>query len=356
MSSKTIRIATFNCENLFSRPRIFFSRKYRPEDLLNKVSQLHYELSLPTFDKKRIAQLQYDLRGYARVIEARGKITNHSVKGCYDWSGWVELIRQHSDDRAVKNTARVITEVDADILCLMEIETRPQLQAFHDQLLNPRFLRPSKKAGYSEIMLIDGNDSRGIDVAVMSRLEIDYLKSHVHERVDYIGKRKKLFNRDCLQTGFIMPDGSRLHILTNHLKSKRSNYHQDPDSDKRRLLQSKRIATIAKELTDQGDHVIVSGDLNATPEDPSLTPLFDRAKLYNVNLELPEHNRGTFRNSKHQLDYLLVSNSLRPHLANVKVERRGIYSKKGKSFQSVNSQRTRASDHAAVWADFKFEV
>jgi hypothetical protein len=66
-------------------------------------------------------------------------------------------------------------------------------------------------------MLIDGNDERGIDVAVMTRagFSIDSICSNV-DRTDEVGT---VFSRDCPQYEVRTPSGAVVHVLVNHFKS-----------------------------------------------------------------------------------------------------------------------------------------
>lgn len=71
-------------------------------------------------------------------------------------------------------TAQVIKDVDAHILAVVEAEHRPSLERFNDQLLG---------SAYRHIMLVDGNDERGIDVGLMTKpgFPIGAITSHVDE-------------------------------------------------------------------------------------------------------------------------------------------------------------------------------
>jgi exonuclease III len=55
-----------------------------------------------------------------------------------------------------------------------------------------------------------------------------------------------------------------------------------------------------------------------------------------------------------QIDFLLVSRPLRDGFKDAVIERRGMFGAPGVTpFQSVTSDTTAASDHAAVWAEFQ---
>lgn len=346
-----LRIATFNCENLFSRPKIFEQTAKRSNQLLGYVAQLQEALKNDIFDHKRIKELKSKLRGYATVNDLRGD--HMTAVGAQEWLGGVELVRADISDAAVKNTARVISDVDADVTCLIEVEDRNLLQKFHDDLLLKEFLQPSARPGYTHVLLIDGNDPRGIDVSFMSRLPVIAMKSHIHELVDYDGKRVRTFSRDCLEVQLEAPDGKILHLKLNHFKSMGYSPRTDPQSNRRRLGQAKRVVELIEQHDLQNDYVIVAGDLNSDPASPSMEPLVNKNGLYNVNLELAAADRGTYGTGKKQLDYLFISEGLKNCLQGVRLERRGVFTKtKWQPYPTVKSKRTQASDHAAVVAEF----
>lgn len=350
--SRTIRIATFNCENLFCRPRIFEENLKHSLELLGYVCELQRELTKDEFNIDRIKELKKKLKGYAYVNDIRG---NHmKVKGAADWLGSVKLSRHRINDIAVENTARVINDINAQIICLVEVENRLLLEQFHNDLLFKEFLNPAGKEGYEYILLVDGNDKRGIDVSIMSRLPILWISSHIHERTLYNGKMVPTFSRDCLEVQVKLPDEQILHLLLNHFKSMGYCPKNDPQSNNRRRGQSERVAELVCNHDLQREYVMVAGDLNADVKSPSLEPLLNKEGLYNVNHELEPSQRGTYRTSNKQLDYLIVSDALRELLENVHVERRGMYSRKWNvHYSTIKGRRTEASDHGAVVADFR---
>lgn len=346
-----LRLATFNCENLFSRPRIFGEKKEKSLELLGFVSLLQAELTKDVFDHNSINDLKKKLSGFATINDVRGK--NDKAVGAGEWLGWVELTRDKVDDAAVENTARVISDINADIICLIEIENRPALQKFHDDLLLKQFLLPAGKSGYDFILLIDGNDERGIDVSLMSRLPVLWLCSHIQEKTMYNDQQVPTFSRDCLEAQIKLSDEKRLHLMVNHFKSMGYSPPNDPQSNRRRQGQVERVAELVGAHNLQQEYVVVAGDFNSPADSPSLSPLLQKEGLYNVNLQLEESQRGTYRTGKDQLDYLLVSDELKSDLQNVHIERRGMYpSKKWPHYDTVTGRRTEASDHSAVVADF----
>ncbi len=350
MPNGTLRIATYNCENLFSRPKIFELDSEKSQQLLSYYNQLVEELCKMIFDHPKIDDLKTKLSGVAVVRDIRG--SHKKAKGAKDWSGYAELIRTEINEIAEMNTARVISDIDADVIMLIEVENRILLQKFHDEMIYLNFLKEQGKEPYKYIQLIEGNDDRGINVSVMSRLPIVCMRSHIHERTTYEGEKVPLFSRDCLEV-MVYTKERPVYLLVNHLKSMGYNIPTDPLSNKRRYIQAKRVSEIASKYDFTKDYVVVGGDLNSDVSSPALTPLLTMPNLYNANNELPPDMRGTYRTGSAQLDYLLVSEAIRKNLNNVHIERRGVYTKKGEHYETILDRKTEASDHAAVVMEFK---
>lgn len=246
--------------------------------------------------------------------------------------------------------ARVLREIAADVVCVVEFENRPALQAFGDQFLAGR---------YPHTMVIDGNDRRGIDVGVLSRLPIAALRTHLFDKGP---DGAPLFDRDCLEVDLSLPDARTLHLLCNHFKSKRD------DAPERRMRQAERVREICARFDLGRDLVAVAGDLNDTPDSAPLRRLASLpglSDILDVRFGAAAERRwtharwppgGAFELS--QIDFLLVSDPLRAGLKAAGVERRGINDLEiltggaERAFPTVTDRVSAASDHGAVWADF----
>jgi endonuclease/exonuclease/phosphatase family metal-dependent hydrolase len=348
-------IATFNAENLFSRAKIFDDEE--SSKLLKQVEELSAELRKPEFDKERIRELSEDpkLKAYIRIVSLRGSWSSKKIKGAADWLGWVEFIRERVDDVAIQNTARVIADVGADIFCLCEIENRLVLKSFYEKLLKS-YLEARKHELYRHILLIDGNDERGIDVALMSRFPIGTIRTHLDDRTIYQKRETHLFSRDCLEVEVVLPNGERVLVLVNHLKSQMASKGDERSSERRRG-QAEALREIVIERRKDFPLLIVAGDLNSPPDDSSVEPIVVKSKLFNVNERLgPAYGdrRGTFGTGKQQLDYLLVSEPLENRLLDVQLERRGVWAPKTfEHYDTVTRAVEAASDHHAVRAAFE---
>ena len=210
-------------------------------------------------------------------------------------------------------------------------------------------------------MLIDGNDQRGIDVALYSRFPLGTIKTHLFDG----SSNSKTFSRDCPEYEVKLPNDKSLFVLCNHLKSK--GYGSQSSSDARRKRQAKAIAEILESYDLSSDWVVVAGDLNDTPNSNPLKPLLEVTNLFDVlALQFPSEpkKRWTYHyQSFEQIDYILVSKPLKERFIKAGVQRRGIYNLKKlteaapdieneKQYDSVTHWTNAASDHGAVWADF----
>jgi endonuclease/exonuclease/phosphatase family metal-dependent hydrolase len=246
-------------------------------------------------------------------------------------------------DAQRKSTAKVILANEPDVVALQEVENMEALKQF-----NRRYL----KRAYPYQMLIDANDPRLIDVAVLSRLPIVHVRTH---QFDPDEEGDLIFSRDCLEVDVQAPSGEVLTLFVNHFKS------QIGGGGERRLKQAKRVAEIVQERFGNdlrgGDFAVV-GDLNSGPETPELAPLLGLPGLENViQTRLPEAERWThaYRKVIQQLDYMLLSPTLAAKNAKPtpQIERRGLNTKvaayTGPRFPGVAGEGTEASDHCGVF-------
>jgi endonuclease/exonuclease/phosphatase family metal-dependent hydrolase len=151
--------------------------------------------------------------------------------------------------------AAVLRRLDADAVLLQEVE--------HLSLL----LRLAARAGYPEARLLEGNDPRGIDVALLSRWPVTGYQGHAEERAP---DGRPLWPRDAVEANLSV-GGLRLVLVATHLSSHLS----DPDGARRRLQASRlrELADLAA-AADPGALVVAGGDLNDEASAPALAPLF----------------------------------------------------------------------------------
>jgi endonuclease/exonuclease/phosphatase family metal-dependent hydrolase len=357
-------IATFNVENLFERPRAMNLPSWREgQPAINAAGELNALFNKRVYtdrDKRRMLHLLakfelLDARPRSQFLELRrirGALLERRrderprivATGRDSWTGWVDLKKEHIADEAITNTARVIAAVNPDVLVLVEVESRPALQQFHDKVLQPLLPAP-----YPYNMVIDGNDQRGIDVGILSRYPIQRMRSHIADR----SGDRHTFSRDCPEYYVELPSGRELLLLPNHFASKGSDA-----IGARRRVQAAATARIYRTLRKKFPLAVVAGDLNDHPQGGSLNALLGRTDLVGA-MSLKQYRGqfpGTYQRgtAKEKIDYLLLSPALRKHAEHVDVFRKGFYSPtKWESFENItreNKHRFQASDHHCVWA------
>jgi endonuclease/exonuclease/phosphatase family metal-dependent hydrolase len=353
------RFASFNCENLFSRAKVLNLKDNSvAADALTKINQLDTLLRKQTYTaavKSQIVALFNQVSTYIEIREDRGKLFSKGstglrvvAGGVNDWDGAIEFKRAKLSEMARENTAKVIKAVKADAACLVETESRPTVQAFNSDMLT------SKKFDY--VMVIDGNDPRGIDVGFVSNYKLDSIRTHVYDR-DASGE---IFSRDCLEIQVMLDNSQPLHVLCNHLKSQ--GYGVPAANNAKRKRQAVRIAEILQKYDLKTELIIVAGDFNDSPDSDPLQPLLTVEHLTDVlSVQFPDPAvRWTYhyRNKFQQIDYILVSDPLKNALQKAGIERRGMFQLSEitqgaeTEFDTVTSYSDAASDHAAVWAEF----
>ncbi|MBO0655664.1 endonuclease/exonuclease/phosphatase family protein [Streptomyces triculaminicus] len=360
----TLRIATFNAENLFRRPVVFgiqdagkrdevldaFRRlveileqdaysEHDKEDiitiLLAHSVDVSQEISTQTIlvnEPKGMARL---LKGEGRNIQVRAEVTGRTT-----WVGWAELVRGDLTLDALRNTAKVIAEVNADILLTVEVEDRLTLHRFNQQVLHGQLGAPA----YPFNLLIDGNDIRGIDVGLLSRHPITSVRSHIFDTKN----GREIFSRDCPEFE-IDVGGKPLWLLGNHFKSKRGGGGAD-----KRKLQGERVAQIYRDALGRSDRVVVAGDLNDTPDSEALGFLLGAGlqdAMTHGSYQGPPGTHGKCT-ADEKIDYVMFSPELFGKVTKVRVETRGI-AESAVTFDTVHGPQDQASDHASLFADLE---
>lgn len=369
-----MKIAAYNVENLFERAKVFNEENSISKPIIKAVADLNNLFEKKRYsdnDKSHIIELlkelgllKVDNSKYVRLRKIRGKLLKRPKTGAVevvaegreDWVGWVELIPDPVDEIAMMNTGRVFRDVNADIVAVVEAENRISLEKFSDTII--------KKAGglpYTNVMVIDGNDDRGIDVGVMTRegYTIDWMRSHIFDRDE---KGKEIFSRDCPEYCIETPEGEKIWVLPNHFKSKFGG--DNPQAKEKRKKQAIRTAEIYRALIESGhENVIVLGDLNDTPDSELLKPLLNETDLKDVS-EHPTFDTGEFPgkgtyaggNDNQKIDYLLLSPAMFARVKSSGLFRKGAWPgarKKWEVYPELTEEVHAASDHHLIWCEIE---
>jgi endonuclease/exonuclease/phosphatase family metal-dependent hydrolase len=311
-----LRLATFNCENLFARFK--FNRNIDPQKAITD-----------------------------------GWLANETKFTIYN-------------EEEKELTAAAIRKAGADVIALQEVESLLSLKKFRNQYL--------RNMDYKYVFVVDGNDPRFIDVGILSRYPIEKIDTHIHERDEDL--RSPMFSRDCLESDVVLPNSKRVRLFINHLKSMFD--RSDPCNGRRktrtkRLHQARRVREIVKSeyrsLDDDSGLFAILGDFNDYLEtdaqgETAIADLVRWNKVVNVVNRLDEEERWThyfkgnttcsIGKSYRQLDYILLSKPLaeRNASADVKIIRDGLplgatrYT--GHRFDNIGTDKPKASDHCPI--------
>lgn len=366
-----MRIAAFNVENLFMRAKALnqdtWSEGKPILDAHARLNKLFQKQKYTAADKKKILTgmrslgiLKSDDGKYvilrknkgALIKRPRGKPVVVVANGRDDWIGWLELKEESVNETAIRNTARVIADVKADILAVVEAENRIALERFNQDVLSDAGMT------YKSIMLIDGNDPRGIDVGLMTRkgYGVGLMRSHVEDA----DSKGIIFSRDCPEYQVETPSGETILVIVNHLKSK--GFGSQSDSDEKRLRQARRIRKIYDARRAEGfKNIAILGDFNDTADRRPLAPLFSQGSDLKDASEFAGFDDGgrpgTFGNGtkSQKIDFLLLSPALFSKVTAAGIYRKGVWGGKNGDlwpvYPTMQGPHHAASDHAAIFAD-----
>ena len=200
------------------------------------------------------------------------------------------------------NRARVIKDLNADILGVCEVENRRVLR----QLVNEPTI---KDMGYKYFVVLDEQDERGADVGLLSK------RPFLAQSFEVPG-----FYRGILACRFNI-GGEPLYVVVNHWKSRAG--AGKVATAPLRMECSKRLVEVVQKIIPEMEGgktpaVVSLGDLNDDPHDASVAAL-ESAGMTNVLKSLPKDknwslaydNRDEKRVEKNHFDHLFINRELK---------------------------------------------
>jgi len=219
-TATTVKVMTYNVENLF--------------DTTHDVNKDDYTY-LPLLVKRNSDEVQNYCLGIPSWYQG----------ACFNLN-WDDKILKNK----INNIAKVIKSENPDILVLEEVE--------NINVLNKLVNIGLKNQGYKYVSLVEGPDSRGIDIGVISKFKFSKeVKLHHIDTasVDNNGKPDKE-TRGILEASFKI-NGKNITIFGNHWPSQ-----SHPDES--RVVAGK---TLYQAINKKDDLVIALGDFNTVEND-----------------------------------------------------------------------------------------
>ncbi len=372
-----MKIATFNIQNLFHRDKSLLDSQAgnivinwldEMEQLMNKQTKTASDLDtikdltlLLGFEK--ISNISYALMRrrieamFFRAIHCSGESKASSLT---DLNGWVTLQTIPVNRIATQNKARVLAEVNADVLVLQEVEDRNSLLKFNSQFL-PEF----NGVPYRELLVLQGNDGRGQELGMLTKngFQIQEIRTYSNELDD---NDKPVFEKNLVKYEITTPSKNKIYLLAVHLLEQGKDKE---NCDALRFRQARRVAEIYRQLREEGkEHVIVAGTLNAVPYCFSLAPLLQKTDLkdvskhpgFNVAGE-KEKDSGYLHKKAYRMglnikqrDYLLLSPEMFRRVKNSGLNRSAILpaiASQWPVYNTIKNQKQAASVHPVVWGE-----
>ncbi|MGI9365680.1 MAG: endonuclease/exonuclease/phosphatase family protein [Rhizobiaceae bacterium] len=187
---------------------------------------------IATFNVENLME-RFDFSGWRKaVLEDRSRGgKKHRLARDHELLEQARIIAYEDDSRQM--TALAIADCHADIVCLQEVENLDALESFEKN-----YLLPMTGLSYPQKEWVQGNDGRGIDVALMARkksaggekIEILSVKSHAKRTFGDMGvhnqaledmgyeAHERLFRRDCLEVDMRL-GGKMTTLFVCHFKS-----------------------------------------------------------------------------------------------------------------------------------------
>lgn len=196
--------------------------------------------------------------------------------------------------------AEAIDALDVDVLGVQEVENREILEVVNAHLRRP----------FAHVELIEGNDHRGIDVGLLSRVPVISAKSH--RTMDLGGEHK--FARDFPLFRLQATPETAIDFGVVHLKSKRG---PAAASDAWRRAEAEGIASVLSDTARGEVPFVVMGDFNDLRDARTLEPVFALGRDCTESVPLLDRYSYVYRGRPQQIDHVLASRSLK--IAGVKM-------------------------------------
>lgn len=238
------------------------------------------EISFMSFNIENLFDTEHDegKNDYAYLPKALKKKNAAYREACEDNDSASRIAEclntDYSEDvveAKMKNISKIILGVDEigpDILIVLEVENIKILNRLNNEYL--------QKAGYKTVVLIEGEDKRGIDVGLLSRLPLagtpELHKVNIVKKEEE--KNRWADTRGILQVPLKLPNGETLNIYGAHFPSQANPRH----------WREQALTQLVQRLKGSSDSqmAIAGGDLNITAEEEDEAGLFKKIATPNA--------------------------------------------------------------------------
>lgn len=294
------------------------------------------------------------------------RLTTYNIENLFDAIDDPELSGRDEDIDDTKPhhqnlaVARAIREVDADVLCLQEIESREALDWFIETYI--------PDMGYAHVISLDAGNSRGIENAVLSRYPLSNPELWIGKELggvhpDNYGPNAKnfyagepvAFRRSPLKVDVEIPAGDdsgeswTMSLFVVHHKSGRySGYWREAEA--------RTILKLAREIEQAhpGRPIAILGDFNAQASDESVN-IYLRAGFNDLFAQAVNGDKSAITHeSNRRIDLILTNEAASERLIAGSEFVLGTAARpEGVDWRSLDTFEGYAADHYPVSADLK---
>ncbi len=269
----------------------------KPQIQVSHPDQIKVISELPKFNTSHLTG--------TKPVKDQFKIASYNILNLFD-----EMDDPYRNDDVMspksraemENVAKVLRELDADIVAFQEVENRDYLQRFLDVFV--------PELAYKEVVLFEGNNIRGIDVAIASRIPVGPVTSHRHVTYPGADGKPRNFERDVLAVTFEPKGGKPFEVWVLHLKSNSGGREYAEDI---RVAEAKQIRKMlnARMKANKKAAIIVCGDFNDTWDSKTLQTIVGEGdtamKAFFDDLSEPQritYNRGRYQS---MIDFIIAT-------------------------------------------------
>lgn len=242
----------------------------------------------------------WNMENFMDTVDGPGNDNDFTPTGSYNWNA-------EKYESKVANLAKVVNEIQPDILGVAEIE--------NDAVLMDLIQNKSLATANYKFVHYESPDERGIDVALIyNASEVKIIQS---EPIHVILPGNDA-TRDILHVTATVKNGDTLHVFVNHWPSRREGQQK---SEAKRVVAAQTLKTFMEAHMTRIDRCVILGDFNDDPSDTSIrfvlqansvANLGSSPNLVDLNTSITETNKGTlkFGNQWNMFDQIIITNPM----------------------------------------------
>lgn len=361
-----MRISFFNIQNLYFRDHSLDADVPKPttnwldemDQLMEKVQkgrqELHRieELSLLLGFQRRIKRRYGSLRNRGGQLILKEGLSNTQAKAdlTNECKGWLRIDNYPISYESRMQKIRVLAELNSDLILLQEIEDRYALQTFIEESGNH-----FPGLNYNNIQVLEGNDSRGVEQAILCRNEIKISQMVPIDVNSTIGQAIH-FQLNAIPL-------EEIHLLSVYFSHGNDNISVEEEREK----VFTRLANHYLDLCNAGkDNLLIMGTFRTPSYCYSLAPLLRKTDLKDISTHINFRAGPTKNNTdlhypnsgikevvgKH--DFILTSPKLAKKIKAAGLIWSGRYwddQANFRSYSSITTPQHQASDHPGLWLE-----